>query len=278
MKKLTLFIFFLCLNSWSIAQTFNVATYNIRLDTSSDSLNQWSNRKPFVIQQIGFHDFDVFGTQEGFKHQLEDLSNGLKEYTYVGVGRDDGHEKGEYAAIFFKKNAFQLIDQGTFWLSTDTKKPNKGWDAALPRICTWATLRHLASKTEFLVMNVHFDHVGVIARAESAKLLLEKAKTMFPELPLIVMGDFNVDQDNESYALLHKSGVVEDAFHKAKWVYAPTGTFTGFSVKNHSDRRIDHIFISSQFEVSRYGILTDTYAGGRLPSDHYPVMIEVKFR
>jgi endonuclease/exonuclease/phosphatase family metal-dependent hydrolase len=277
MKKLLFFLTFLFIYQLTPAQSFHVATYNIRLDVASDGINQWSNRKSMLSQLIRFHRFDVFGTQEGFKHQLEDLQKDLPTHSYVGVGRDDGAEKGEYAAIFYNKSLFNLAESGTFWLSTDTERPNKGWDAALPRICTWATLTHRTSGTTFLVMNIHFDHVGVLARSESAKLLLHQAKTLYPGLPLIVMGDFNVDQHDESYALLHQSGVVEDAFHKATFVYAPTGTFTGFDVKRHNDLRIDHIFVSKHFQVKRYGILTDTYGGGLLPSDHYPVWIEVAF-
>lgn len=260
------------------SQPFQVATYNLRLDVESDGINRWANRKDRVIQLIRYHAFDVFGTQEGFKHQLDGIKEGLPDFDYVGVGRDDGAEKGEYAAIFYNTSLFAPGQSGTFWLSTETDKPNKGWDAALPRICTWITLTHKESQQSFLVMNIHFDHVGVVARAESAKLLLEKAKTMFPALPLIVMGDFNVDQHNESYILLHQSGVVADAFHQAAFKYAPSGTFTGFDVKKSDDLRIDHIFVSQHFEVKTYAILTDTYGGGFLPSDHYPVVIKVEFK
>ena len=133
-KLFVLVVLFLASTSIS-SQELRVATYNLRYDNPQDSLNNWQYRKNTVAKLIQFHDFDIFGTQEGLKHQLDYLEAEMPGYTYIGEGRDDGKEAGEYSAIFYKKDLFELLDKGTFWLSEDTTKPNKGWDAALPRIC-----------------------------------------------------------------------------------------------------------------------------------------------
>ncbi|MBE8713186.1 endonuclease/exonuclease/phosphatase family protein [Sphingobacterium hungaricum] len=271
MKKNLLTLLFSILTAFLFAQELNVATFNIRMKTDSDVGNLWENRKTAVCDLIKFHEFDIFGIQEGFNEQLADMKSLLPNFDYVGVGRDDGAQKGEYSAIFYDNRRFKLLKSGTFWLSpTNTEQPNKGWDAALPRICTWAVFKDSKSKKEFIFMNTHFDHVGKEARQESAKLILAKAKEFAKDLPLILTGDFNVDETNPAYHLLATSGVVEDAYTKAGIVYANNSTFNNFGKRIETSGRIDHIFITKPFKVKKYGILTDTYMG-KYPSDHFPV-------
>lgn len=261
----------------AVAQQFNVATYNIRYDASSDTGNLWIDRSPHLAQLIKFHGFDIFGTQEGLKHQLDELSNMLPGYEYIGAGRDDGKEGGEHSAIFFRSDRFEAVKKGDFWFAENTAIPNKGWDAALPRICTWGLFKDKQTGFEFFLFNVHFDHVGVEARKESAKLIVKKAHELGAGIPMIVMGDFNVDQRNESYRVLNEGGEVTDAYELAELKYAPSPTFNGFNIKKTGDSRIDHIFLSKPFQVLRYGILTDSYEG-KTPSDHFPVMATVRYQ
>lgn len=259
----------------SSAQQMNVATFNIRLKTSQDLGNLWDDRKTAVTNLIKYHEFDIFGIQEGFAEQLDDMQNNLSTYSYIGVGRDDGVKKGEYSAIFYKKDRFTLINSGTFWLSeTAHDKPNKGWDAALPRICTWGIFEDKENKKKFIFMNTHFDHVGIVARRERAKLILQKAKELAKELPLILTGDFNIDQHNEAYFTLANSKVVQDTYELAPLKYEPNATFNGWGKSLKADERIDHIFITKPFTVRKYGILTDTYLG-KFPSDHFPVFVQL---
>lgn len=260
-----------------VAQSMRVATYNIRYDNAQDTANAWQDRLPHLTNLIRFQDFDVFGTQEVLYNQLQDLAGKLPGYTHLGVGRDDGKQAGEFSAIFYKKDKYKLLQQGTFWLSPTSTVPSKGWDAALPRICTWARLQEKSTGFTFYIFNTHFDHKGVEARKESAKLILAKVKAMAGSAPAILTGDFNIDQHDESYTILNKSGGLRDAFELAKVVYAPNGTFNGFKSTAKTDARIDHIFLSPAFTATRYGILTDTYGGGKTPSDHYPVAIEVQY-
>lgn len=285
------------------AETMVVATFNIRNANGGDSIsgNGWGQRYPYIAQMVQFHGFEIFGTQEGKYHQLQDLKAAMPGYDYIGVGRDDGKQAGEFSAIFYKTDRFEVLEHGDFWLSPETDHPNKGWDAALPRICTWGKFKEKNSGFEFIYFNLHMDHIGVQARSESAKLILQKVKEQPSHIPVILSGDFNVDQTNESYALLNNSGVMRDAYEMADLRYAPNGTFNGFHPDRMTTSRIDHIFLSDDFQVLKYGILTDTYRTpvkesaekekngnfpkevsmqkyeARMPSDHFPVMIIVEF-
>jgi len=259
-----------------VAQEFRVATYNIRYDARSDTGNLWADRSPHLFQLIRFHGFDIFGIQEGLKHQVEALKGGLPGFDYIGVGRDDGREAGEYSAIFFDTTKFEVVRHGTFWLAENTAVPNKGWDAALPRICTWGLFTDKRTGFQFFLFNTHFDHVGVDARRESASLIVKKAAELGSGIPMIITGDFNVDQHSDSYEVLNTGGVVKDAYELASFHYAPNGTFNNFDIRRVSESRIDHIFLSPPFQVERYGILTDSYEG-KLPSDHFPVMAVVRY-
>lgn len=270
-----LILILLCTAS-SFGQQFTVATYNLRYDAAGDTGNLWQDRHPHLVQLIKFHRFDIFGTQEGLKHQLEDVKRNLPGFEYIGVGRDDGKEGGEHSAIFYNIDKFEVVKQGDFWLSEDTETPNKGWDAALPRICTWGLFKDKHTGFQFFLFNAHFDHVGVTARKESAKLIIQKAHELGSGTPMIITGDFNVDQQNESYHVLNNSGEVTDAYELSPLKYAPNGTFTGFDINRVTESRIDHIFVSKPFTVARYGILTDSYQG-KLPSDHYPVLAELHY-
>ncbi|WP_270088580.1 endonuclease/exonuclease/phosphatase family protein [Sphingobacterium sp. SYP-B4668] len=257
------------------AQQFRIATYNIRQKNTHDVGNMWDERREAVTNLIKYHQFEIFGTQEGFKDQLVDMENRLPGYKYIGVGRDDGAEKGEYSAIFYNTARFEVSKSGTFWLSaTDISSPNKGWDAALPRICTWGIFKDKKTKKQFIMMNTHFDHVGVVARKESAKLMMAKAKEFAGNLPLVITGDFNVSETDEAYFTLANSKVVADCYTKIDFKYAPSSTFNGFGKNVAASGRIDHIFVTPQFKVKKYGILTDTYAG-KYPSDHFPVVVDL---
>jgi endonuclease/exonuclease/phosphatase family metal-dependent hydrolase len=254
-------------------QQINVATYNLRYANKNDSIagNGWGQRFPVVAQLIRFQDLDIFGTQEAKYHQLNDLTDSLPGYKWVGVGRDDGKQAGEFSAIFYKQAKYKVLRSGNFWMSTVIDRPNKGWDAALPRICTWVQFKETRTGFVFYFFNLHMDHVGVVARRESAKLVLAKIKEMAGKAPAILTGDFNVDQTSDSYAVINDSGVLKDTYVLSPVKLAQSNTFNNFDANTAGDKRIDHIFVTKDFRVLRYGILTNTYHG-RVPSDHYPVV------
>ena len=272
--------------------TMVVASYNLRQANHVDSVagNGWGQRVPHVADVVKLHGFEIFGTQEGFRYMLEDLKSYLPGYKYIGVGRGNGADEGEHAAIFYDTDKFDMLDHGDFWLSETPDSASFGWDAVCRRICTWGKFRHKDSGFTFVYFNLHMDHKGIVARAESAKLILQKIKE-FPEpLPVMLSGDFNVDQTNESYRLLNESGVMKDAYETADYRYIKSSTFNSYDtgkMRLSSDgepMRIDHIFLSPEFDVKKYGVLNDTYRIlndegkyiARTPSDHYPVMIVVE--
>lgn len=284
------------------ARGLNVASYNIRQENRGDAErgDGWEQRSPVVCQLIRFHDFDIFGAQEVLNKQLNDILGMLPGYSYIGVGRDDGKTAGEYAPIFYKTDMFRVLKSGHFWLSEDTERPNRGWDAALPRICTWGQFKEVKTGLRFWFFNLHMDHIGVEARRHSAQLVLDKIKEMCGNEPVILTGDFNVDQTHKSYELLRDSGILKDSYLAAKLNYGTTGTFNDFDTDLHTDSRIDHVFVSPGFEVERYGVLTDTYRApkkdgqvvrsgnfpkevsltqyeAKAPSDHFPVMVELTY-
>ncbi|WDF67475.1 endonuclease/exonuclease/phosphatase family protein [Sphingobacterium oryzagri] len=284
------------------AQDLKVGSYNIRYDNDGDRQNGngWPSRLPVISSIIGQVDFDVFGAQEVLHHQLLQLDSLIgDDYAHVGIGRDDGKTKGEYAPIFYKKSKFTALENGVFWLSTTPEKPSTGWDAALPRICTWLHLEDKASKKRFWYFNLHMDHVGTKAREESCKLVLKKIQQMLKADEIAVLtGDFNVDQENPMYEILAGSVLLEDSYSAAAFRYAWNGTFNAFDANLFTKSRIDHVFVTKNVTVKKYAVLTDSYRSPktidkdikkgdfpkelsfkdymvRLPSDHFPVVVDL---
>lgn len=278
--KRSLTFLVLVFSFWQLpAQELNVMSFNIRLNIASDSLNAWPFRKDKVASQILFHQIHLLGVQEALHNQMMDLQAQLKAYRYVGVGRADGKEQGEYSAIFFDTTRLELLQTETFWLAEQTQVPGmKGWDAAIERIVTWAKFRDRKSKKVFYHFNTHFDHMGKEARKQSAKLILAKVKEIAGNHPVIVTGDFNAQPNDEPIKILTDS-TNRDRLIDAKSVsqqphYGPTGTFTGFKNKEIHDHPIDYIFIRNGVKVRQHATLSQTWQG-RFSSDHFPVFAKL---
>ncbi len=282
------------------AQKLFVGSYNIRYDNNNDVKdgNGWRNRVGVICGQVNFEDPDIFGTQESLHHQVQDLKAGLDGYDFVGVGRDDGKEAGEYECIWYKTDRIKLLDSGHFWLSETPDKPGLGWDAACIRLCTWGKFRQKSTGFTFCYFNLHMDHVGTVARREAAKLAVKKIREIAKGAPVILTGDFNVDQKNEIYNIFTTSGVLKDSFTAAKQKFAENGTFNSYDPNMKTDSRIDHVFVSPEFTVDHYAVMTNGYwtevddsqntKGNdapqeidlkphklRTPSDHYPVWAKI---
>lgn len=262
------------------AQDLYVGTYNIRYKNKDDSIkgNVWTKRCQVMCDQINFESPDILGMQEVLVGQLHDFQRLLDDYSYIGVGRDDGKEAGEYAAIFYKNDRVKLLDSGNFWLNETPDVPKLGWDAACIRICTWGKFKDLRTKKKFYFFNLHMDHVGVVARREAAKLVVSRIKEMAQDAPVVLTGDFNVDQTDEIYGIFTHSGILKDSYENARIRFAENGTFNSFKVETKTDSRIDHVFVSPSFKVEAYGLRTDSYwaNGRRNISDHYPVFVKLR--
>ncbi|HTE24581.1 endonuclease/exonuclease/phosphatase family protein [Flavitalea sp.] len=250
---------------------FRIATYNLRYANNKDIGNLWIDRSPVVINLIRFHEFDILATQEGLKLPLDELSTALPYYDRFGIGRDDGKESGEHCAIFFHKEKFGLLEGGNFWLSQDPEKPGFGWDARHNRLCSWVRLQLKGSNKSFFVFNAHFDHYGIEARNASSKLLLDKIREIAAGAPCIVTGDFNSDHQTQSYKTLAESSILEDAYKLTDHPYINNPSFNSWGKESPENKMIDHIFVTKEFGVKKFGVLTDTYFS-KTPSDHFPVM------
>jgi endonuclease/exonuclease/phosphatase family metal-dependent hydrolase len=217
------------------------------------------------------------------KGQLDDLQSLLPEYSWCGVGREDGRSRGEFSAIFYRKDRFDLLRSSTFWLSeTPDVAGSKGWDAALPRIVTWAKFKDKQSSGEFFHFNTHFDHRGEQARQESARLLLSRIETITAGSRAVVTGDFNANESSEPYRIMAGGGSqgvrpkrhFKDARYSSEQAHhGPSSSFNGFKALVPG-QKIDHIFVGEGTKVLQHGILSDSW-DGRWPSDHLPVLAEI---
>ena len=275
--KTPLLIFLFFFSTFSFAQTTSAMTYNIRYDTPNDGENWWEKRKEAVVALIDYYNPDFFGIQEGLDRQVKYLDSSLTNYKYIGVGRDDGKTKGEYSAIFYNASTYSPIKQSTFWLSEEPDKVSVGWDASMERICTYALFQHIASGKKLWVFNVHYDHIGVLAREMSSKLIIKKIKELNTEgLPVLLTGDFN--STPETNAIQTIGAELKDSFTSTyKKHYGPIGTFSGFDPEKILDNRIDYVF-TKNIDVISHIHIDDKRPDGYFVSDHLPVLVELEFK
>ena len=271
-----LFLLFFCIQARG--QTgLSVLTYNIRYDNPGDGEDAWPKRRDHLAAQLRFFAPDIFGIQEGLHRQLVYLDEQLPDYTRVGSGRDDGKEAGEYSALFFLKKRFGLLASGTFWLSETPDTVSKGWDAALPRVCTFAHLYDSLAGKNLWVFNTHFDHIGVEARRRSAELIVNKIREKNTAGEAVVlMGDFNAEPRDEPIGILAEA-LTDARSAAAEPPFGPEGTFNGFKFHEPVLKRIDYIFLSGPgLKVRRHAVLSDS-RNCHYPSDHLPVFARLSW-
>jgi len=255
-----------------IGQDLKLMTYNIKYDNKKDTVNNWNDRKESLASLIRHYQPSFIGTQEALHHQVTYIDNALSNFSYIGVGRDDGEQKGEYTSIHFDSTKHKVLDSNTFWLSKTPEKVSVGWDAALERICTYGLFENLKTKERFYVFNTHFDHIGKKAREKSANLILKKINNINEEnLPVVLMGDFNLMPDEKPIQQV-KSKMKDGKDLTEQPFYGPEGTFNGFDWNMKLDRRIDYIFVK-KFKVKSYIHIDDRKENNKHISDHLPVLI-----
>ena len=255
-----------------------VMSFNIRYDEPRDGMNAWANRKRKVADVIRFHKADLVGVQEALLTQLRDLESLLPDLAWCGVGRSDGKEAGEYSAILFRRSRFRSVNCESFWLSeTPEVAGSKGWDAALPRIVTWARLHDSATGKTFVHFNTHFDHMGERAREQSAALILKKAPQFAGKDPFVITGDLNVTEDTAAYKTLAAGAnglkIADARYASVNGHFGGDSTWNGFK-ELVPGRKIDFIFVRDGVRVLEHGILSDRW-GELWASDHLPVIAEI---
>ncbi len=247
--------------------TLRIMSFNIRYDEPKDGENNWNFRRQACVDMINDQQPDVFGIQEGLIHQVNFLDSALADFAFVGEGRDSSAKNNEYTALFYTTGKFDLLSSGTNWLSETPEVSSIGWDARFNRIVTWAHLKNKADNKEFVVLNTHFDHLGVKARIESAKLIVQKAAELSGDtLMTFVVGDFNTLPDDPLLDPIYQY------LKSSQSTAAKTdslGTINGFRV-TQKDRIIDYIFYRSATPIQYQTIVKDY--GVPYISDHYPIM------
>lgn len=255
-----------------------VMSFNVRYDNPGDGINAWPNRRDWVGSLLRFYEVDVVGVQEALAPMLRDLDARLPGFARVGVGRADGRMAGEFSAILYRTDRLTLSDSGTFWLSpTPSVAGSKGWDAAIERIATWARFRDRQTGCNFFMLNTHFDHVGEVARQQSARLIRTRLAAMAGTLPIVMTGDLNSDPQSGAYRVLTRDTIAEagaplrDALSSSlSGHYGPLSSWTAFKAIEPG-RRIDYVLVSPTVTVVSHAILSDSW-DGRFPSDHLPVL------
>lgn len=261
-----------------VAAQVSVTSYNIRYLNKTDGEDVWPNRKEAVVKAI--KGTDLIGLQEVVHDQLVYVRESLPEYEWYGAGRDDGKQAGEYAPVGWRKDAFTEGDKGVFWMGeTPDEVGSKGWDAALPRVTTWARLVHKKSGLKVLFLNTHFDHRGKLARENSATQIREWVAKNHGEAVVILTGDFNATKDQTPIKNIVKEidshAILENARDLSKVSDpGPNSTWNGFKAIE-GDRRIDFIFTNG-LAVQRFETLNPKTDAGRFASDHLPVHAVVR--
>ena len=250
-------------------------SYNIRLDLASDGINRWAERREQLVGQVRLVRPAILGLQEVTRDQKDDLEAALPEYRFLGVPRDDGQSKGEYSNLAIDRAAFRIGLSGTFWLSPTPDTPSKGWDAAFPRIATWAKLVRRSDGRRFLAVNTHLDHQGQQARLEAVRQILRfvSARKAAGE-SVIVTGDLNAEP--ASPPIVELTNRLRDSRMISKTpAVGPEGTFNDFKLVPEVSRRIDYVLVDPSLSVKRYAVLAWHGEGGRPASDHFPVVADL---
>lgn len=216
------------------------------------------------------------GVQEALPNQMKDIDAALPKYTFIGMARE-GIGKGEASSIFYKKERLKIVKHNTFWLSETPDQISMGWDAVCNRVCTYALFQDLKTKKQFWVFNTHLDQIGEEARTKALALILATiAKENTKKSPVFLMGDFNLEPDDERVLNVKKEMDDTRELSKEK-PFGPAGTFNNFKHNEPVTACIDYIFMSkeSSFTIRKFAVLSDS-KDLKYPSDHLPVIIEIK--
>lgn len=257
------------------ATPLTVMTFNIRYGTADDGENHWTRRRDQLFALLRQQQPDVLGLQEALRSQIDEIVAAVPGYVFVGVGRTDGRQAGEYAAILIRTGRLHVRRSDTFWFSdTPAVAGSRSWGNTIERICTWAYVEDAAG-VPFYVFNVHLDHQSQPSRERSVALLVAQLAARDPQAPVVVMGDFNAGERNP--AVVAMRAVLRDSFRVAHPDEGEVGTFTGFTLGNTRGEKIDHVFVGPDIDVLDAAILRSSVAG-RYPSDHFPVTATIRMR
>ena len=243
-----------------------VMTFNVLCAGRGE--NHWCRRQSAVCRIIKDCAPDFFGIQEAHFGWMRCIAGKLGDtYAYVGIGKDDGNNKGEFSPVFYKKDIYEIVERLDFWLSETPCEPSLGWDAAENRTCSGALFRNKKTNEEIAVFNTHLDHIGRKAQVNGANLILEKLKK-YGKIKTVLMGDFNVTPDSDIYKIF-----IDGGFTDSRSIAKSRNDVNSFHFYGSASKMIDFIFEKNINSVSSIKTVTDL-ADGRYPSDHYPVVAD----
>ena len=271
--KILKLIFFIALSVNLSSQS--IMSFNIRYNNPNDGNNSWENRKFELTDLITKYRPDIFGIQEGLYEQNEYIKEQLVNYTYFGVGREDGNKKGEFSPIFYDSLKYELIETKTYWLSDTPSEVSVGWDASMERISTFGAFRNINTKDTLYIFNCHYDHIGKKARRKSSKLIIKLIEDKGLLIKnLVVMGDLNSMPEDAAIKILKNK--LTDSFEVSNYLKEESiQTYNNFDNQYISNKRIDYIFTRNIY-VSSHKIIREKRSNGLFISDHFPVLIQFR--
>ena len=291
-----------------------VGTYNIRnKNCDKGTPNAWEDRKDDLVELIGKIDFDAFGIQEAYPEQVAYIMEHLSQYSCVGEFRNEDRKSGEASPIFYRKERFDEVDGGTFWLSDTPEVPGSiSWGAAYTRICSWALLKDRRSSKIFLLANTHADNKSAMAREKGMLLIIRRLREgVRTGTPIVFIGDHNCRETEASAEVVAK--IFKNALYLSEaspvgpwrtyngWKWMDTERTTadalvlpkalrnaregtigadkdqngGFDWQDYGSR-IDYIYVSEGVRVLNYETHGDARPNLQLyPSDHFPVSADI---
>jgi endonuclease/exonuclease/phosphatase family metal-dependent hydrolase len=267
-----------------------VMSFNVRYAAANDGENDWDRRKDLACDVVRRHGPDLVGLQEALRSQIDDLRAALPEYGEIGVAREDGKTKGEYSAILYRKDRFDVDESGTFWLSDTPEVPGSiTWGNACTRVCTWARLLPKSSGKPFYMFNTHLDHISQLSREKGIALIMSRLSSRKHPDPVVLTGDFNSGENNAVVRYLKGERRLEivnngmsqnpeplvDTFRLLHKDASDVGTAHGFK-GGRTGNKIDYIFVPPGTEVLQAEILHDSQ-DNRYPSDHFPITAAIRW-
>lgn len=274
LRRIAILLLSICACGPVQAQTLRVMSFNVRLPVASDGENRWEARRALMVETLRRTHPDLIGTQELFGSQGDALTEALPGYAWFGRGRRGGHGDDEHMGVFYRKDAFRLIESGDFWFSdTPEVVGSISWGNLYPRMVTWGLFESRRDRKRFYLFNTHFPYrdEDAAVRLRCARLLLERIRALPEQVPVIVTGDFNTGDDSDVHALLAEQ--LDDVWRQAAHRRGPEGTFHGFA--GQPQRRIDWILVRGM--TIRSAETVTKHRGARYPSDHFPVLTVLRW-
>jgi endonuclease/exonuclease/phosphatase family metal-dependent hydrolase len=259
------------------SEMLRVMTYNMRY-ADEPPPHSWDERKDLIKELIQRENPVLIGTQECLFRQVRDLKTMLPDFDWVGLGREGG-SKGEYMAIFYKKERLEVLEYGHFWLSTIPSQIGScTWGNICPRMVTWVRFLDRQTNQPFYHFNTHLDNYSLLARLEGVKLIVQKALEIDPSIPIVLTGDFNENEHSETYQMIVEDGLFSDSWFMADQRYnEELGTFNDFSNHSGGKERIDWILVRGNIAVESATVVGDC-PNGCFPSDHFPIVVDLKIK